>query len=326
MTNTVDKLLDMQPDAIPRYILLKEFKQLPDTDTELQNAYDKVLCHPFVQKIVSTQETAGYWGEFHGYTESIIRRCLFIGMNKDHPCLKKTIEYIEAILTGQAIWNQRIEKHDTVRWWLEVFMPLVSASMLSLIDPDNHLLKDMISVWRDFGVSAWEGSQYNSETEKLAQIEHFRFEMKRTIPFYNYYVILLLTSKKGILPEEAADKMLSYCMNRENGIYYVYDKRPNKPVTIDNTKFFYHWLRCSTILSRYSGWLRFENEFENHLMEQRNPDGLWDIRKKPYGSIFPISDSWHKEKNRIIDSSIVVLHSMRNENAAAEDMSIRTIF
>ena len=50
--NTIaDKLLDMKPDPIPEFILLKEFKGLNPSSREYQNAYDRVCSHPFVKKI-----------------------------------------------------------------------------------------------------------------------------------------------------------------------------------------------------------------------------------------------------------------------------------
>ena len=45
-----DKLLDLKPDPIPEFILLKEFKGLNPSSREYQNAYDRVCNHPFVKK------------------------------------------------------------------------------------------------------------------------------------------------------------------------------------------------------------------------------------------------------------------------------------
>lgn len=47
----VDKLLDMKPDPIPTFALLKEFKKISTDSNEYQNAYDKVIDHPFVKSL-----------------------------------------------------------------------------------------------------------------------------------------------------------------------------------------------------------------------------------------------------------------------------------
>jgi len=84
-----DKLLDMKPDPIPEFILLKEFKGLSPDSREYQNAYDKVCNHPFVKSIESEQNDRGFWPPFHGRTEDLIKRCLSIGLERDHHCLRK---------------------------------------------------------------------------------------------------------------------------------------------------------------------------------------------------------------------------------------------
>jgi len=55
----VDKLLDMKPDPIPKFILLKEFKRFTQSNCEYQNAYDRVCNHPFVKKIENEQNDRG---------------------------------------------------------------------------------------------------------------------------------------------------------------------------------------------------------------------------------------------------------------------------
>jgi len=72
----VDKLLDMKPDPIPEFILLKEFKGFSLNSREYQNAYDRVCNHLFVKEIENEQNHRGFWPPFHGYSEHIIRRCL----------------------------------------------------------------------------------------------------------------------------------------------------------------------------------------------------------------------------------------------------------
>lgn len=302
-----DKLLDLKPDPIPKYILLKEFKKLPESDNELQNTYEEVLEHPFITAIYNEQEESGYWKEFHGYSESIIRRLLFMGLDENYICLKRAADFIEGVLAGKDIWHQRIEKQDTTKWWLDMFMPLASASMLSLINPGHPQVKKHADIWKDFANEAFRNGQYDPAAESKAQLEYFGFKTRRTIPFYNYYVILLLTSKDNIIPESLDDKILEYCFNYEEGIYYVYGKCPKTYVAPDNMKDCYNWLRTVSILSRFQSWEKYKARVHLFLWNQNNPEGLWDFHKKPYGSMFPLSNSWRKDSSRMIDSSIFML-------------------
>lgn len=66
----VDKLLDMKPDPIPRFILLKEFRKISPDSREYQDAYDRVCSHPFVKAIENEQNERGFWQPFHGRSEA----------------------------------------------------------------------------------------------------------------------------------------------------------------------------------------------------------------------------------------------------------------
>ncbi|QUI20843.1 hypothetical protein HZI73_00305 [Vallitalea pronyensis] len=308
----VDTLLNMKPDPIPYFILLKEFKKVDPSEKAYVSAYEKVLEHSFVREIEKTQTQSGYWGEFHGYTEEMIRRCLNIGLDPKHPCLIKVCNFIETILRGEEIWHQRCEKHDNPRWWLEIFMPLVSASILSLVDPKNPLLRKHVELWRYFTQSSFAEGTYNSDIEMETQYNYFKINTKRKLPFYNYYTILLLTSQKDILSPTLDKKMLDYCMHKEDGMYYIYEGSPTKSVSIHDTKDFYKWLRLLTIYKRFKSWNTYETPYYQWIWNQRNSEGLWDMIKRPRGFYFPLSNSWRTQKNRIIDSSICALRLLTN--------------
>lgn len=310
--NIIDELLNMDPDPIPRFILLKEGKGLKPSDREYQNAYDQVLAHPFTRQIVRAQTPGGYWGAFHGDSEAVIRQALWMGLTPDHPSLQKVIFFLKKVLLGEGIFHQRCEKHDNPRWWLEIFMPLCAAATLSLLAPEDLLLEKHISLWRSFAEAAFAGGQYDPEDEWEAQYRHFQVKTKRRTPFYGYYSVLLLTAQKGLLPPALEQKILAYCLHREEGMYYIYDKNPSCLVPITATKDFYHWLRTLTILSRFAGWEQYKSPYYNWVWQQRNADGFWDLMKKPRGHL-QLSDSWRTRKNRIIDSSIFVLRFLMNK-------------
>jgi hypothetical protein len=187
----VDKLLDMKPDPIPEFILLKEFKGFSPNSHEYQNAYDRVCNHLFVKDIENEQNDRGFWPPFHGYSEHIIRKCLSFGLDKDHHCLKRISDYIKRVLNNEECWDQ-FEKQDNIRWWPEMFVPLACAAMLSLIEADNDILDLHRRRWAYFAETAFSRGYYDKEAESKVQNDYFGFITKRTIPAFGYYNLLLL--------------------------------------------------------------------------------------------------------------------------------------
>jgi hypothetical protein len=320
LNTIVDKLLDMKPDPIPEFILLKEFKGLNPNSREYQNAYDRVCNHPFVKKIENAQNERGFWPPFHGATESVIRRCLSFGLENDHPCLKKVSDYLKSVLDNKESWDQ-FEKQDNVRWWPEMFVPLVTASMLSLIEPDSEILDLHRNRWANFAEIAFAKGYYDYEAEAKAQHEHFGFITKRTIPAFNYYVLVLLTPVNGrdFLSDKADQALVDYCMTTADHIYYVYNCKPADFVPIGimrrDSRDFCHWLRALSLVSQFRGWAKYQDKYTEWIINQRNEEGLWEFPRKPDLFNVPLSDSWRSRKNRIIDSTIMVLRFLNNSRA-----------
>lgn len=316
----VDKLLDMDPDPIPEFILLKEFKKISPRSREYQNAYDKVCGHRFVKDIESKQNDRGFWQPFHGYSEDMIRRCLSFGLDKGHQCLKRVADYIIKVLNNEERWDQS-EKQDNIRWWPEMFVPLVSASMLSLIDQDNEILGLHRRRWAHFAEIAFSKGCYDKEAESKAQHEYFGFVTKRTIPAFSYYNLMLLapTDKAGYISEAADQALVDYSMNCADQIYYVYNCGLSDFVPIRthkrDSRDFCHWLRALSLVSQYKGWEKYREKYNEWVLSQRNEEGLWELPKRPNRHDFPLSDSWRKRKDRIIDSTIMVLRFLNNNRA-----------
>jgi len=320
INNIVDRLLNMDPDPIPRFILLKEFKKTSPYSVEYQNAYDKVCSHRFVKDIESRQNDRGFWPPFHGFTEEIIRRCLSFGLDREHAVLKKVSAYIAKVLENEESWDQ-FEKQDNIRWWPEMFVPLVCAAMLSLMEPENEILHTHRQRWSYFAETAFAKGYYDSEAESRAQKDYFNIKTKRTIPAFNYYVLLLLSpaDNDNYISDNTDRALVDYCMNEAAGIYYVYNCRLADFVPIDtkrrDSRDFCHWLRALSIVSKYRGWNNYEDKYTEWVLNQRNADGLWELKSKPRRYDFPLSDSWRTQKNRIIDSSIMVLRFMNRSRA-----------
>ncbi|HPV01575.1 MAG TPA: hypothetical protein PK127_03720 [Clostridiales bacterium] len=315
----VDKLLDMEPDPIPAFILLKEFKKISPDSLEYQDAYDRVHSHPFVRAMEDEQNERGFWQPFHG-SEDMIRRCLTLGLDREHPCLKKVTEYLVKVLNNEENWDES-EKQDNVRWWPEMFVPLVCAAMLSLTDPGNEILDLHRRRWANFAEIAFAKGYYDKEAESKAQHEYFGFITKRTIPAFGYYNLLLLapTDRENFISDAADEALVDHCMNCADNIYYVYNCGLSDFVPIGtkrrDSRDFCHWVRALALVSQFRGWKKYRERYVEWILSQRNEDGLWELPRKPDRYDFPLSDSWRSRKNRVIDSSIMILRFLSNSKA-----------
>lgn len=339
----IDKLLDMHPDPIPNFVLLKEFKGYASDSIEYQNAYDRVCDHPFVKRFEESQNERGFWHPFHGYTEEIVRHLLSYGLDKNHICLKRLLIYLVKVIHNEESWDQ-FEKQDNVRWWPEMFMPLANAATISLIDNTNKNLDSHRKRWANFaenslvkgyygreaddktqdghfnffGESVSEKKGYDCEADRKLQNEYFGFTTKRTIPPFNYYNFLLLPPQNNItyLSDSTDQALVDFCMNEADGIYYIYNKKPSEMISISaqnrDSRDFCHWIRALSLIAQFKGWAKYEQEYVDWILSQRNQDGLWEFPKK--FDLFALSNSW-KGKNRAIDSTIFVLRLLLKKRA-----------
>ena len=103
--------------------------------------------------------------------------------------------------------------------------------------------------------------------------------------------------------------MLETVMHASEGIYYVYEKSISVLPPIASRDF-WGWFRAHQLLSRFDGWKALSTEAVNWIWAQRTDEGFWDLgsklSRKPWTS-FPLSESWRRPRNRIIDSTVEML-------------------
>lgn len=316
INTAVDKLLDMNPDTIPRFILLKEFKGLKPENREYQNLYELVCQHDFVKKYEQTQNDRGFWKPFHGYTEEVIRKLLSFGLDKQHACLKQISEYLLKILNGEENWEQ-YEKQDHILWWPKMFVPLVSSAMLSLIDNENPMINEHRERWVGIAKESLAKGGYDKNANIKAINKYFEFSTKRPIQPFNYYSLLLLApyKDKSQLDVFTDQALVDYYIKEAEGITYIYNNKPFDfvPIAAQNrdSRDFWHWIRALSLISQFNGWSEYKEKYVEWIISQTNSNGLWEFPKK-FG--FALSDSW-RGKNKVIDSSIFVLRFLNLSKA-----------
>ena len=122
LTEIATKLLDMSPDPVPRYRLLRDILQIDQGNRRLLDAKAAVQQSKWVRLLYSSQLKDGTWGRFHTQnskrkqvfptTETAIATALASGLDRDSDLLRKTVSFILDHLDGKTTWIDPPEKHD----------------------------------------------------------------------------------------------------------------------------------------------------------------------------------------------------------------------
>lgn len=316
INNTVDKILDMNPDLIPKFVLLKDFKGVKPDNPEYLSLYDEVCAHRYVKNYETSQNERGFWPPFHGYTEGIIRKLLSFGLDKEHICLKNVSDYLVKVLNDEEEWNQ-YEKQDNPLWWPKMFVPLVSAAMLSLIDKNNPILDKPRKQWAYIAKESFIDGFYDMNRNISAIEDCFEVSTKRPIAPFNYFCLLLLAPDKNYsyIDKETDQALVDFCMKEASSIGYVYNNKLSDMVEIivqnRDSRDFWHWVRALSIISQFHGWGEYKDRYCEHILSQANINGLWEFPKK---FNFMFSNSW-RGKSKVIDSSVYVLKMLKGLRA-----------
>lgn len=305
------KLLSMNPDPIPRYIIYRDLLGYDSEHPDYCAAYEAVLSHPHVEKIAAAQNERGFWEPFHGTTEGMIRRLLSFGLDCTHPTLAAVRDYLIRLLEGKESTGQ-YEKQDHPRWYSEMFEPLIAASMLSLLVSDHPLVDRHRALWVSFAEEIFSHGYYDEDYDRAVKASHFGYTVSRPIPPFNYYCLLLTcpVNGKSYLTEKTDRALVDFCMTKLPSLGYVYNEPPGVPIPIDthrrDSRDFWHWVRALSLIAPYIGFDVFEKTICAHLMSQRDENGLWIFPRK---FDFSLSDRF-AGTHKTVDSSLFVLRML----------------
>ena len=233
---------------------------------------------------------------------------LSFGLDKQHPCLKKVSDYLVRVLSGEEDWDQ-YEKQDNALWWPGMFVPIVSAAMLSLIDREHEAVEKQRQQCAYIAAESFADGKYDRDRNRKAVEECFGVATKRPIQPFNYFCLLLLApdGDRSCIDPATDQALVDYCMKEAECIYYVYNNRPSDMVPISaqnrDSRDFWHWIRALSMISQFQGWSAYRDTYTDWILSQVGENGLWEFPRK---FDYALSDSW-RGKNKEIDSSVFVL-------------------
>jgi hypothetical protein len=315
----------MDPDPVPRYRLVRDVLLLSEEDERLKAARADIDTSQHVKKLAESQWDDGTWGRFHTEdtktkrpfptTEIAVARALSLGLDGEHPILEALHPTLVAYVEGRSIWRDTPEKHDNPDAW-PIWVRHFSAGLLAAIDPADPVLVDCFEERARATAMAFARSGYDRDEEIRALGEILGLPMRNPVPFHVLPAVRLLSARVGDLAPGLEEKILAWLWDESNGIYYLSNVRPSVLPHFDERSFV-QWFRSQELLSRFDCWRDVGAQALDWIWSQRNGDGLWDLGRGKSGSVhspFPLSESWRRPLNRVIDSTVAVL-SLLNRGA-----------
>ncbi|NYB74060.1 hypothetical protein HZF24_07880 [Sedimentibacter hydroxybenzoicus DSM 7310] len=260
----------------------------------------------WTKEIIALQEDDGKWGCFHSLsqsyqssitTEQALRRLLYLGYTIEDECIKKAVAYMNDCLIGKKEIPDRREKLHN---W-DIFTELILAAWIRIFRNDNVNANSVAEKWSNIISSAFSSGEYDHEEyiSTYHKILGIKPKGGRFIDFVNFYPLSLLA---GCLDEETESAFIEYVLNKDTGIYYIYDHKiytlPNAFKSRDASRF----LGAIELLSKYKASKAKLRFVVNWLESNKNQDGKWDMGSVTNDKIyFPLSDNWRKKETRESD-------------------------
>lgn len=313
-----ENALDLHPDPAPRFRLLRDVLRLDPASPDYQQAQAALQETNCVKLLGSSQLPDGTWGRFHTQdtsvrqpfltTEGGIVVALSCGLDRTHPILVKAQAAILYYVEGKTCWPDPPEKHDNPLAWY-VWVRHYSAAVLSQIDPFHPYLEEYWNLWTRAVQAAFQSGSYDRQQEIVALNALMDCRMKKPVPFHTKYPLLILSATHNQLPGDLEHRLLEFILQYPAGIYYSYDKPIHTQPGIHD-RHFWGWTQAHRLLTRFRLWKEMGAEALNWIWAQRSEQGFWDlgsqIARRPYTS-FPLSESWRRVENRIIDCTVEML-------------------
>ena len=258
----------------------------------------------WAKQIISLQDSEGKWGCFHSLsqfydasmtTEQALRRLEILGFTIEDPCIQKAVSYMIDCLEGRKAIPDRWEK---VSDW-DVFSNLILATWIRRFISDCDPANEIAGKWSKVVTAAFAHGSYDEVSYEAAYRDILEPKYGRINGFSMFYPVSLLY---GCLDTKTERAMLQYLLQRESGIYYIYDRKLSDLPEYFASREASRYLGAVELLSGYSTARYYLGFVVDWLLTHRNTRGKWDmgssVKDKVY---FPLSDDWHRRDIREAD-------------------------
>lgn len=321
-------LLEMTQDPVVQSLIFADIIKHPNDDVNLHELKGQLVSNTHVAQLAAEQRPDGGWGRFHSRdskrndpvptTEWAVERCLSLGLSPEYPILKRTVQYIQNILTWKIPFPDPAEKND--RW--PVGRRLFLAATLARIRPEDPLVQQESLLWLEIYQRTFAAGDYSPYREAAAHAEFTGASAERSYLVLNgRYQVTLIGSARVARFEPELDVYFQWIWKNPKGLGYLNQplfKPPrNRARNVDL------WLASHELLARYyTQWAVNARDILRWVWNQKDKDGFWDLgsrsRNTPY---LPYSESWRLADNRKIDWTVRILVLLRRYVSTAGEIS-----
>ena len=310
-------LLQVNPDPVPAYRLLREVLRLPGEDKELRRAKKAAEQSKWVKQLEGAQHADGSWGRFHSQdtrvkaafrtSEEAIDRAFSLGLDGSHPVLIRAAHYIENVLNSRAVVTDRVEKSEAwpllLRFILAGRLAALQCRWPQIASPNPVLAgawECLVAVARQ----TFKSGKYNLADEAEAFVKVTKLHVPQGF-IESQHALWILSSQP--LPLDIDRQLVAWVWTKPDGIRYLRaslsDLQPRQIA---------YWLRSMNILTRFASWRQVSGELFTRLWDQRDELGLWDFGRQTAWCVdFPLSENWRGSLKRKLDYTTCVLALLR---------------
>lgn len=260
----------------------------------------------WAKQIIALQDEEGKWGCFHSLsqfynapitTEQALRRLEYLGYTIEDECIQKAVRYMNDCLIGEnAIPDRREKVHD----W-DIFTSMILSTWIRRFTDDNPHANKVAEQWAGVISAAFSSGKFDYDEYVRAYHEILGLKPKggRLIDFVNFYPISLLCD---CLDKKTQESVMDYVLNRDDGIYYIYDKKISVLPECFESRNTSRYLAAVELLARYKSAKYKLKYVVDWLSQNKNENGKWDMGKSVNDKMyFPLSDDWRKSETREAD-------------------------
>lgn len=326
-----EKLLQLNPDPVPYFRILKDVLEISPSEPAYQQAKQKMLESAWARELVDSQWADGTWGRFHtqdtsvkqpfATTEAALRRCLALGLDRVDPPVARLFTKMVNIANGIDSYYEPLSASGA---WMDVGINYVLLTNIAILDPFHPLLDKAWKTLKHLVAGSFMSGAYQREdllaafTELTGRVPT-RQQLKITdISFLilNMYCVWLLSATRQRLPE-TLERQYLWHLKHETGIYYL-SSHAYKEIPDKNSGQFMSWLNIHELLSRFPTWRDDADQVLDLLRSLEDEDHLWSLEPgskaqanlKQY-QFYQLSDHWRDKQKVKIDFSIKILAFIR---------------
>jgi hypothetical protein len=271
--------------------------------SETKNMYKDSI---WAKEIIARQNREGSWGFFHTLseprkypitTEQALRRLQNLGYTIDDEPIEKAVSYMSDCLAGKKQIPDRREKlHD----W-DIFTNLMLSTWIRRFTNDIDKANLVAETWSNIITYAFLKGKYIHDEYVNAYETAFGMKPRggRLVDFVSFYQVSLISNQ---LDESTESKVFDYILDKEDGIYYIYDRCLSVLPDSFISKQASRYLGAIELLSSYRNNISKLKFVTDWLKRNQNQHGYWDMGSGVKDNIyFPLSNTWRKKKNREMD-------------------------